>query len=258
MVKRIRILLIGSEGYIGSRFNEMLNDKYNIDAPSMDALDITDESSVNKYIGKSKVSIIINLSGRGDIDDCEINSQETSKINVLGVRHLALACKKYKKKLIQLSSTSAEFQKSEYGKEKFVADMTIADIFSEYLILRSDKVYNDIKPFVSITQNKIACYSNIYHPVFLDDLICIIDESIAKNLYGIINISSSTGIDKIRWAYMYIKSLNLDKIKIVDLGYNSLRPKNSKVSTVRLYKNELTIPRTFEDGIKTIKARIKQ
>jgi len=57
---------------------------------------------------------------------------------------------------------------------------------------------------------------------------------------------------------MYIKSLNLDKIKIVDLGYNSLRPKNSKVSTVRLYKNELTIPRTFEDGIKTIKARIKQ
>ena len=258
MVKRIRILLIGSEGYIGSRFNEMLNDKYNIDAPSMDALDITDESSVNKYIGKSKVSIIINLSGCGDIDDCEINSQETSKINVLSVRHLALACKKYKKKLIQLSSTSAEFQKSEYGKEKFVADMTIADIFSEYLILRSDKVYNDIKPFVSITQNKIACYSNIYHPVFLDDLICIIDESIAKNLYGIINISSSTGIDKIRWAYMYIKSLNLDKIKIVDLGYNSLRPKNSKVSTVRLYKNELTIPRTFEDGIKTIKARIKQ
>jgi len=107
-----------------------------------------------------------------------------------------LLSKKYKKKLIQLSSTSAEFQKSEYGKEKFVADMTIADIFSEYLILRSDKVYNDIKPFVSITQNKIACYSNIYHPVFLDDLICIIDESIAKNLYGIINISSSTGIDK--------------------------------------------------------------
>ena len=48
MVKRIRILLIGSEGYIGSRFNEMLNDKYTIDAPSINFLDITDESSVNK------------------------------------------------------------------------------------------------------------------------------------------------------------------------------------------------------------------
>ena len=136
--------------------------------------------------------------------------------------------------------------------------MTIIDILSEYLILRSDKVYDNVKPFVTITQNKIACYSNIYHPVFLDDLVCIIDESITKNLNGIINVSSSTGIDKIRWAYMYIKSLNLDKIKIVDLGYNSLRPKNSKVSTVRLYKNELTIPRTFEDGIKTINARVKK
>jgi len=258
MVKRIRILLIGSEGYIGSRFNEMLNDKYTIDAPSMNFLDITEESSVNKYIGKSKASIIINLSGCGDIDECETNYKETSKINVLGVRHLALACKKHKKKLIQLSSTSVEAQTSKYGEEKFVADMTIIDILSEYLILRSDKVYDDVKPFVTITKNEMACYSNIYHPVFLDDLICIIDESIQKDLCGIINISSSVGIDKIRWAYMYIKSLNLDKIKIIDLGYNSLRPKNSKVGTERLYKNELTIPRTFEDGIKTIKARVKQ
>jgi len=258
MVKRIKILLIGSEGYIGSKFSEMLNDKYSIDAPSIDVLNITDESSLNKYIGKSKAYIVINLSGCGNIDECEINSQKTSKINVLGVRYMALACKKYKKKLIQLSSTSAEFQNSEYGKEKFVSDMTITDILSEYLILRSDKVYDDIKPFVSITQNKMACYSNIYYPVFLDDLICIIDESIQKNLNGIINISSSMGIDKIRWTYMYIKSLNLNRIKIVDLGYNSLRPSNSKVNTEQLYKNELTIPRTFEDGIKTIKARVKQ
>ena len=114
---RKKILIIGPGSLTGSRFVELIKDKYEVhgaggnmdegreDLVEFQRLDITNEQAVNEVISSFPGEIIINFAGatlvdkiektrpKNPEDQSELEQNMAYKVNVLGTRYLANVCK---------------------------------------------------------------------------------------------------------------------------------------------------------------------
>ena len=65
----IKVLLLGSNGFIGRHLKEFLSNKYTIFSPSSKELNLLEEYSLKDFLQKNKVDIIINSCNRGGTRD---------------------------------------------------------------------------------------------------------------------------------------------------------------------------------------------
>lgn len=76
----MKIALTGSSGLIGTRFTELLGDKFEISKVSTtEGVDITSKDSVNAALFSIKPDIIVHLAAKTDVDGCELDKEEDSK-----------------------------------------------------------------------------------------------------------------------------------------------------------------------------------
>lgn len=88
-----KVLVIGGSGMVGSRFCELVKDKFEITNINETILDITDKGAVETYFSKNKFDSVLNLSAYTDVAGAESqwNDQEgiAYKLNVLAPGYLA-------------------------------------------------------------------------------------------------------------------------------------------------------------------------
>ncbi|TAL23979.1 MAG: NAD-dependent epimerase/dehydratase family protein, partial [Nitrospirae bacterium] len=97
MKNRERLLITGVSGLLGNNFACYFRDKYEIlglynshpvtiRGIYSEKCDISDENSVRESIDWFNPSIIIHCASLTDIDQCEMNKEQTRKINVLATK----------------------------------------------------------------------------------------------------------------------------------------------------------------------------
>lgn len=264
MAKRLKIVITGSDGYIGLELVKKLKNDFKLFCPSIKELDITNFDNINSYFIKIKPDILIHLAGISNPDICLKNIEYSRAVNILGSMYLSNICARLHTKFIYMSSSSALSKSNEYGKQKHHAEEHIKKDLKNYLIIRCDKVYNEKSKFILDTINKfknndfnIESLMNRYYPIFLDDLVQNIKECIELNILGEINLAPSQGISKKDWKILIKKIFGYKQKTILSENYfDNTRPLDSKMDTSLIFKYNLTIPRSIEDGIKTIKERL--
>src|SRR3989337_3158858 len=97
------ILVVGSEGMVGSRFVEISQRKNCLHLPKQIELDITNKSEIKAMLASYNFSAVVNFAAYTDVAGAE--SQRGDKkadcwqINVEGVRNLSESIKPYKEKI---------------------------------------------------------------------------------------------------------------------------------------------------------------
>lgn len=99
----MKVLVIGAAGQLGTDVVTTLHG-HEIDAPSHDRLDVADENSVASYVEQAQPDAVINTSAYHNVPLCEERPEEAFRINAVGVRHLARACRKQNAKLVHVST----------------------------------------------------------------------------------------------------------------------------------------------------------
>lgn len=76
----MKILLTGSTGLIGSRFEELMYEAHDIiPLSSSHGIDITDKESISGFLKDKDFDVVIHLAGKTDVDGCEMDKEEDLK-----------------------------------------------------------------------------------------------------------------------------------------------------------------------------------
>lgn len=156
------LLGTGLSGLVGSKFVDMFSDRYefsNLDLSS--GVDITDAESVKKAFESNSAEVVAHFAAFTDVNKAneEKGNKEglTYKVNVVGTRNIAQACKEFGKHLIHISTAYVFDGEKEglyvetdninpiewYGQTKAWAEEEVDKILPTATILRIDQPYRD-------------------------------------------------------------------------------------------------------------------
>jgi dTDP-4-dehydrorhamnose reductase len=100
----MKIAITGTNGLVGSRVTEILQNNFEIKSLTRDKIDITDKEKVESVLKKIDFDILIHLAAYTNVDKAEEERSEAYKINVDGTENIFQAVEKLEKKLIYVST----------------------------------------------------------------------------------------------------------------------------------------------------------
>jgi len=158
-LERMKILLLGSKGMLGSDCRTILSQHFEILSPDKKELDIVSWDKVIDRIHHLHPEIVLNCAAMADLDVCEEsrNSYVVRKVNVEGPRNIAQASARYDCKVIQISSDKVfggekavpqpYFEDdtldplSVYGRSKMESEIAVRENAPDYMVIRSGWLY---------------------------------------------------------------------------------------------------------------------
>ena len=165
---KIKILVTGAKGQLGSQIIEILkkgyseigkiNDSYigaDINGIDIKDLDITNLNDTARFVNKVQPDIIINPAAYTNVDACEANCDDAFKVNSMGAKNIAIAAENIGAKLIHISTDYVfkgdgktpyrEYDVpgpvSVYGKSKLLGEKYVEKFCSKYFIIRTAWLY---------------------------------------------------------------------------------------------------------------------
>ncbi len=146
------ILIIGCKGQVGTelciRMEKMKIDFIAVDLPE---IDITDRSSVEKYLNMPQIKLVINAAAYTAVDKAESDEKTAFAVNAKGPGLIAQLCKIKDIPLIHISTDyvfdgtkSSPYLEDDpvspagvYGKSKAAGDALIQSILERHIIIRT-------------------------------------------------------------------------------------------------------------------------
>ncbi len=213
---KTKILVTGANGQLAKCIKDLepnfLN--FNISFKNSSELDIANPNQVSDVFKSNKFDWCINCAAYTNVEKAETETEKAFKINQLGIKNIALACRDYNTKLIHVStdfvfdgkSSKAYTEKDEpnsinvYGLSKLKGEKELQSILNEYFIIRTSWLYSEygsnfLKTMLKLAETKreINVVSDqIGTPTYARDLANIILNIIKLDAkkYGIYNYSN--------------------------------------------------------------------
>lgn len=164
----MNILITGGKGQLGTElvkcfergFTELgtpdiLKSENNVRAIDVDELDITDINAVRDFFRMNAFDCVINCAAFTNVDGCEVSFDAAFKVNAIGARNLAMACRDCGAKLIHVSTDYVfagdgstprsecylPAPKSAYGSTKYLGEQYVRGFCPRYFIVRTAWLY---------------------------------------------------------------------------------------------------------------------
>lgn len=263
MSKDMKILVTGVNGQLGyDCMRELENRRYNnILGVDIEDLDITDELAVHKFINVFKPDVVIHNAAWTQVDKAEQMTDKVYKVNALGPKYIAEACKEVDAKMVYISTDyvfdgkgTKEFNVNDpknglsvYGKTKSQGEDFVTSILDKYFIVRISWVFgkngnNFVKTMLKLadmgkTELNVVC-DQIGSVTYTYDLAKLLCNMIETDKYGIYHATNEGFISWAEFAEEIFKLANRNvKVNYVTTEeYKKLvpaqadRPLNSRMS----------------------------
>ncbi len=153
----MKVLVTGRGGQLAWELEQTVPDSVNLVSFNAKALDISDQSRVNKVLMAQSPDLVINAAAYTAVDKAETDQEKAYAVNDFGSEYLAKACKNIRAKLIHVSTdfvfdgtNTLPYQTDDnpnpinvYGASKLAGDIKINDILCEQaIIIRTALVYS--------------------------------------------------------------------------------------------------------------------
>lgn len=154
----MNILITGSKGQLGSELQKIQTQfkQGNFFFFDLPELDITDKATLQKFVIKEQIGVIVNCAAYTAVDKAEEDRINTFKVNYGGVKVLAEVASELKALLIHVSTdyvfngtAHSPYKESEkvqplgvYGESKWQGEEAIKKINPSYMIIRTSWLYS--------------------------------------------------------------------------------------------------------------------
>ena len=283
MNKDLKILVTGVKGQLGHDcVRELLARGYkNVKGIDIEDLDITDEIAVHKYIHDFKPDVVMHNAAWTAVDKAEQMPELVYKVNALGPKYIAEACKEVGAKMIYISTDYVFDGKGEkffevndpknglstYGKTKSQGEDFVTSSLSKYFIIRISWVFgingnNFIRTMKKLadagkTELNVVC-DQIGSPTYTFDLSKLMCDMIETEKYGVYHATNEGVCSWADFAEEIFKDLHVNvKVNHVTTEeYKKLvpnqadRPLNSRMSKQSLLDNGFKLLPSWKDATK--------
>ena len=202
----MKVLIIGAEGMLGHDLVEVMSKNHEVSTTTIDTMDITDINKTIETVKKKNPDVVIHAAAFTDVDGSESQADLAYKVNSLGTRNVAVACKETDSALVYIctdyvfdgtkGSPYYEYDQtnplSVYGKTKLQGEAYIRDLLNKFYIVRTSWLYGYHGPNFVTTMLKLAqthdqisvVGDQIGSPTYTVDLSKAIAKLIEKPVYG--------------------------------------------------------------------------
>ena len=267
----MKILVIGATGFIGKYYCNFSKFKNRILKTSSKKRKkyiflnfLKNSHEIDNIISKNSVEKIVFLSAISDPSKCYLNKKNSNEINITKTKKILKYLIKKKKYFIFFSSeyvfdgsigNYTEKSKAKpillYGKQKLqIENFLNKTNYRNYAIFRISKTFGCKKNDGSIFSNFLkdvkkykkinVSYDQIFCPLYIMDLVKIIDIFIKKNIRGTFNVCGDRKISRynlIKLFCNYFKITNeLIKKKLEYFVKNEIYPLNTSMKNNKIKK----------------------
>lgn len=283
-------LIFGAGGLVGSYLAKLLKNKKETigliskNAPNVDYnINAENREEVERIIKKEKPQFIINsIKSSMSTDNAEKNKNITWRTNVLIPESLAKLSKKYKCKLIHISSDwvyegrdkevyteqSLTYPKNFYAYSKSIAEERVIAYSKDYVILRPEGIFgidrketnffSRIKTNMEKGKVTMAVNNQYAQPIYAKTLAEIIYFACKKNVNGIFNAVGKDYISRYELAMLFCDEFGWCKelIKPISCLKRTIRiPQYLRVNMKKTESKIMPIP-NIKKQIKELKEEI--
>lgn len=272
----MKVLIIGAEGMLGHDLVEVMSKNHEVSTTTIDTMDITDINKTIETVKKKNPDVVIHAAAFTDVDGSESQADLAYKVNSLGTRNVAVACKETDSALVYIctdyvfdgtkGSPYYEFDQtnplSVYGKTKLQGEAYIRDLLNKFYIVRTSWLYGYHGPNFVTTMLKLAqthdqisvVGDQIGSPTYTVDLSKAIAKLIEKPVYGIYHITNSQHCTWYEYAQLIFdiagKKVNLKPVTTEEFGSAAKRPKYSVLENYNWKMEGFPKIRSFKEALK--------
>lgn len=258
----MKVLITGATGQLGHDIVKFAPDIHTLLTPTRNEMDLSDTTSVKKYLSKNNPEYIIHCAAWTKVDDAESNVELCRKINVEGTRYLTDYCKIKDIPIIYISTDYVFNGKgirpwtvndstdpiNTYGLSKRDGE-NIVKTHSKHYIVRISWVFGpNGNNFVKTILNKSKISDKICvvddqlgSPTYTTDIAPLIWEMVKYEKYGTYHAHNEGYCSWYEFAKKIIEAakLNIDIIPICSDQYctKAKRPRNGMMDTSSLINN---------------------
>jgi len=209
----MRIMIIGSEGMLGHDLVDVLSAEHEISTTTIDTLDITDIDKTIKTVKKNNPDVLVHAAAFTDVDGSESNPDLAYKVNAIGTRNVAVACKEADCAMVYICTDYVfdgtntkpyrEYDQTKplgvYGKTKHVGEVYVRDILDKFYVVRTAWLYgyhgpNFVSTMLNLAENNPVI--NVVNdqfgsPTYTVDLANAIARIIKRPAYGIYHFTNN-------------------------------------------------------------------
>lgn len=272
----MKVLIIGAEGMLGHDLVEVMSKNHEVSTTTIDTMDITDINKTIETVKKKNPDVVIHAAAFTDVDGSESQADLAYKVNSLGTRNVAVACKETDSALVYIctdyvfdgtkGSPYYEYDQtnplSVYGKTKLQGEAYIRDLLNKFYIVRTSWLYGYHGPNFVTTMLKLAqthdqisvVGDQMGSPTYTVDLSKAIAKLIEKPVYGIYHITNSQHCTWYEYAQLIFdiagKKVNLKPVTTEEFGSAAKRPKYSVLENYNWKMEGFPKIRSFKEALK--------
>ena len=282
------IIVFGSSGYIGRHIHEYFYKKDNLlfgtsnddSKKEFKYFDLQDSDLNNLNIDTSKAGHAFICSAISKPDECKKNEEKSYKINVAGTKKLIEQL--WQKNIFPIWFSSEQVFDgkkgkyteddernpiSVYGRQKKIIEDFLLGSGNPFLIARVGRAYGlehrDNTLITSLLEQfknskVIRCAADqIFSPIYIEDLVKLLDICLEKNLSGIYNFASPEAFSRLQLANMLKSQLGLKSsvaaCSIRDFKTLEQRPLDTSLNVNKLIRDTGFKFTKIEDAIGRLK-----
>lgn len=272
----MKVLVTGCNGQLGyDVVKELISRSVECKGVDLQDFDITDKAQTMEYIKNYNPDAVVHCAAYTAVDRAEDDEETCYRINVIGSKNLAAACKEIDAKMLYVSTDyvyggkgEAPFEttdktdpKSVYGRTKLEGENAVRKHLDRYFIVRTSWVFgingnNFVKTMLRLGAEREALTvvdDQIGSPTYTPDLARLICDLIETDKYGVYH---GTNENYCSWAEFAAEIMKLGgrncEIKPIpssEYPAKAERPLNSRLSKLCLDNAGISRLPTWQDAL---------
>ena len=251
------LLITGGSGFVGQNLAHFFAPRWPVvttylgrsTVPDSTAqsfqLDVRDAEAVSSVFERVAPTVVIHAAGNKNIRFCEEHPDEAYRINALGTRNVARACRDFGASLIYLSTdlvfgcTKGHYKEDElpqpalaYGKSKLEGERFALGESGDAAVCRSGGIYGRGSPLLSWLSAEVAagrsveCFVDVFNtPTYVENLAEMIEAIIRKRLTGVFHTAGRERVSRFEFFRSYAGTFGLDVNLLSPVSAGGLKEK---------------------------------
>ncbi len=273
----MRLLVTGASGQLGHDVKRVFFKEGDmVVGVDSKTLNVTDEKKVMNFITGNNFDAVIHCAAYTAVDLAEEEMEKCFEVNVTGTKNIALACKKAGIKMIYISSDyvfdgtkRSPYETDDkpnpvniYGKTKYLGELEVLNNVDKHFIIRVSWVFgkngkNFVKTMLKLGREKgelNVVSDQIGSPTYALDAARLISQMIKSDKYGIYHATNEGFCSWYDFSREIFKEAGI-KTKVNPITSDkyptkAIRPKNSRLSKIKLMENNFNLLPSWQDALK--------